>query len=79
MQKHDIKTAPADALSAVMSEQDFALWGIEEVVYIKPVPAFGDIAWAICAADGTTLGTAPNRALAFAAATQNDRTPLSVH
>jgi hypothetical protein len=68
-----------DALSATTSEQTFALWGVDDVAYIRPVDAHSTILWVVCAADGTVLGTLPDRAVAFAAATQNDRTPLSVH
>jgi hypothetical protein len=69
----------ATALSAVMSEHAFAVWGIDEIAYIKHVSINGEDAWAICAADGSSLAVVRDRALAFAAALQNDRLPLSVH
>jgi len=62
-----------------MSARDFALWGIEDVAYIRKVEIDGKTGWAICAADGNGLGVAPERDLAFAAARQNDLEPLSVH
>jgi hypothetical protein len=39
----------------------------------------GTKAWAIISADGTSLAIAPDRDLAFAAALQADKTPVSVH
>lgn len=62
-----------------MTEHAFALLGVEDVAYIKEVIVEGSKLWAIIGADGTSLALAPNRDLAFAAALQNDRTPVSVH
>ena len=62
-----------------MSEHAFALLGVEDVAYIKQVIVEGNKLWAIIGADGTSLALAPDRALAFAAAIQNDKTPVSVH
>jgi hypothetical protein len=39
----------------------------------------GTMTWAIFAADGSAIGIAPDRDMAFAAARQNDLEPLSVH
>ena len=55
--------------SAEMSEHAFALWGVDDVVYIKQVWHDGQDAWAIFSSDGATLAVLPERALAFAAAT----------
>ena len=62
-----------------MSARDFAMWGIEHVAYVRKVDLDGKPVWAICAADGSGIGVAPERELAFAAARQNDLEPLSVH
>jgi len=62
-----------------MSEHAFALLGVEDVAYIKEVVVEGNKLWAIIGADGTSLALAPDRNLAFAAALQNDKTPVSVH
>jgi len=62
-----------------MSEHAFALLGVEDVAYIREVIVDGNKAWAITGADGTSLALAPNRELAFAAALQADRTPVSAH
>jgi len=64
---------------ADMSETAFALWGIDDVAYVKQVEVDGQTAWAIFAADGTALGATPDRELAFATILQNDRNPVSVH
>ena len=62
-----------------MSARDFALWGVEDVAYIRKIEIDGKPEWAICGADGSGIAIAPNRDLAFAAARQNDLEPLSVH
>ena len=70
---------PMAQLSAGMSARDFANWGMQDVAYIRPVEVEGVEAWAIYAADGTSIGIAPEREMAFAAARQNDLEPLSLH
>lgn len=62
-----------------MDEHAFALLGVEDIAYIKEVIVDGNKLWAIIGADGTSLALAPDRDLAFAAALQNDKTPVSVH
>jgi hypothetical protein len=68
-----------------MSEADFASWGLPELAFVKRVlvanPASGMLTegWAIHAADGTHMGLAPSRDLAFAAIKQHELEPLSVH
>jgi len=62
-----------------MSEHAFAMLGADDIAYIKQVEVDGNSLWAIIGADGTSLALAPNRDLAFAAALQSDRTPVSVH
>jgi hypothetical protein len=71
--------AEDDSPTLVTSETAFALWGVEDVAYIKLIAHKGETAWAIFAADGTALGAMPTRDLAFAAAMQNDRNAFSVH
>jgi hypothetical protein len=65
--------------AAPMSEHAFAMLGAEDVAYIREVVVNGTRAWAIIGADGTSLAIAPDRELAFAAALQADKTPVSVH
>lgn len=62
-----------------MSATDFARWGLQDVAYIKCVTVNDEIGWAIFAADGSHMGVAPDRALAFAAVRQHDLEPYSVH
>jgi len=66
-------------LSPVMSEQAFALWGSDDVAYVRKVTVNGEPAWVISAADGTTLWATPDRDVAFAICAQHDRIGLSVH
>jgi len=70
---------PALAPTRTMSAQDFALWGVQDVAYIKRVSVNDGIAWAIHSADGTNIGMSPDRALAFAAVVQHDLEPVSSH
>ena len=62
-----------------MSAHDFALWGMQDVAYIKRVVVNDEVGWAIFGADGRSLGLAPERALAFAAVRQHELEPVSVH
>ena len=66
-------------LEGPMTAHDFAAWGVEDVAYIREAVVDGKASWAIFAADGSAIGVAPNRDMAFAAARQNDLEPLSVH
>lgn len=62
-----------------MSAADFARWGVQDVAYIKRVVVNDEAGWAIFAADGSHMGVAPERELAFAAVRQHDLEPFSVH
>ena len=62
-----------------LSSKDFATFGVDLVAYIKPVVIDGAPVYAIHAADGTPLTTAPGRALAVAAVRQHEMEPVSVH
>ncbi len=62
-----------------MSEHAFAMLGVEDVAYIREVLVNGTKAWAIIGADGISLAIAADRDLAFAAALQADKTPVSGH
>jgi hypothetical protein len=62
-----------------MSAQDFALWGVQDVAFVKQVIINDEVGWSIHGADGTPIGLAPERDLAFAAVVQHDLEPLSVH
>ncbi len=62
-----------------ISTRDFAVLGVEDVAFVKPVEADGKTAYAIHAADGTEMGLVSDREVAFAAVRQHDLEPLSVH
>ncbi len=62
-----------------ISPQDFAAMGVQQIAYIRPVVVNGVTAYAIHAADGTQIGMAPQRDLAFAAVIQNELEPASLH
>ena len=66
-------------LEGPMTARDFATWGVEDVAYVREAKVDGNLTWAIFAADGSAIGVAPDRDMAFAAARQNDLEPLSVH
>ena len=54
-----------------MSPQDFALVGLQQVAYIKPTVVDGVSGFSIHAADGTQIGMAESRDIAFAAVKQD--------
>jgi hypothetical protein len=61
-----------------MSPQDFALVGMEQLAYIKPTVVNGVTGFSIHAADGTQIGMAPSRDIAFAAVKQHELEPVSL-
>ncbi len=61
-----------------MSPQDFALVGMQQLAYIKPTVVNGVMGFSIHAADGTQIGMAPSRDIAFAAVTQHELEPVSL-
>lgn len=62
-----------------MTSTDLARLGMNFVAYVKPILIEDEVRFAICAADGTQMGLAPNREVAFAAIRQHELEPLSVH
>jgi len=63
-----------------MSQQDFAMLGIHQIAYVKPVGSGGKVRFAVYAADGTEIANIENdRDVAFAAVRQHDMEPVSVH
>jgi hypothetical protein len=62
-----------------ISPQDFALIGMQQLAYIKPTVVNGISGFAIHAADGTQIGVAPTRDIAFAAVKQHELEPVSLH
>jgi hypothetical protein len=62
-----------------ISPKEFALWGIQDIAYIRPTLIDGRQAFAVHAADGTPVAVMKSLELAQAAVRQNDLEPLSVH
>ncbi len=62
-----------------LSPTDFATLGMSDLAYVKPVWVDGKIAYAIHAADGTSMAVVNDRALAFAAIRQHDLEAVDVH
>ena len=62
-----------------LSARELALFGMQDLAYIKPVTIEGTIGYAVHAADGTQIAVLPDRRLAFATVRQHDLEPLSVH
>ena len=61
-----------------MSPQDFALIGMQQLAYIRPTVVNGVSGFSIHAADGTQIGMAPSRDIAFAAVKQHELEPVSL-
>lgn len=62
-----------------LTVSDFATWGLQDVAYVKRITVNDQEGWSIHAADGSHVGYAPNRDLAFAAVRQHELEPYSVH
>ena len=62
-----------------MSARDLALFGVQDLAYIKRVMVDGATGYAVHAADGTQIAMLPDRDVAFATVRQHDLEPVSVH
>ncbi|MGH6973666.1 MAG: DUF1150 family protein [Stellaceae bacterium] len=62
-----------------ISAKEFALWGTQDIAYIRPVTVEGHKAYAVHTADGTQVAVMNTPEIAMAAIRQNDLEPLSVH
>jgi len=62
-----------------MSPTDLMRLGVPQVAYVKTVFENDAVRYEIHAADGSHMGSAPDRDLAFAAIRQHDLEPVSVH
>ena len=63
----------------MISLDDLSIFAIEDIAYVKPMDVAGETLFAIHAADGTQLGVAYDRDIAFVAVRQHDMEPVSVH
>lgn len=59
--------------------EDFGAFGLSVFAYARPGEAEGQPIFTIHAADGSHIGTAPNRLHAHAAMIQHGLIPLSLH
>lgn len=62
-----------------MSARELALFGMQDLAYIKRIVVDGTAGYAVHAADGTQIAVLPDRDVAFATVRQHDLEPLSVH
>jgi hypothetical protein len=62
-----------------MSTRELALFGMQDMAYIKRVIVNDVAGYAVHAADGTEIAVLPDRNVAFATVRQHDLEPLSVH
>ena len=62
-----------------MSLRELALFGMQDLAYVKAVLIDGATAFAVHAADGTQITVLPDREIALATVRQHDLEPLSVH
>ena len=62
-----------------MSARELALFGIQDIAYVRRITVDGAAAYAMHAADGTQIAVLADREVAFATLRQHDLEPLSVH
>jgi hypothetical protein len=62
-----------------MSARELALFGMQDMAYIKRVIVNDVAGYSVHAADGTQIAVLPDRNVAFATVRQHDLEPLSVH
>jgi len=62
-----------------ISPKDFAMMGVHDIAYVKSVEVDGEPAYSVHGADGSRIAVFKDRNVAFAAITQNDLEPVSVH
>lgn len=62
-----------------MSARELALFGMQDLAYVKRVLVNDAAGFAVHAADGTQIAVLPDREVAFATVRQHDLEPLSVH
>jgi len=62
-----------------MSMRELALFGMQDLAYIKRVAVDDTHGYAVHAADGTQIALLSDRDVAFATVRQHDLEPMSVH
>jgi hypothetical protein len=59
--------------------RELALFGMQDIAYIKQVMVDDAVGYAVHAADGTQIAVLADREVAFATVRQHELEPLSVH
>jgi len=62
-----------------ISSRELAVFGMQDLAYVKPVVVNGVTAFAVHAADGTQVAVLPDREIALATIRQHDLEALGVH
>lgn len=62
-----------------LADKQFAILGLPELAYIKPVVVDGEGRFEVHSADGAILAILEDRDTAFATVIQHDMVPMSVH
>ena len=62
-----------------MSARELALFGMQDIAYVKRAVGIDEPGYAVHAADGTQIAIFANRDVALATVRQHDLEPLSVH
>jgi hypothetical protein len=62
-----------------LSARELALFGMQDLAYVKQVIVNDVTGYAVHAADGTQIAVLPDREIAFATVRTHDLEPLSVH
>jgi len=62
-----------------LSARELALFGMQDLAYVKQVIVNGVTGYAVHAADGTQIAVLPDREIASATLRTHDLEPLSVH
>jgi hypothetical protein len=62
-----------------MSTKELALFGMQDIAYVKRAVGDGEPGYAVHAADGTQIAFFANREVALVTVRQHDLEPLSVH
>ena len=62
-----------------LSARELALFGMQDLAYVKHVIVNGVTGYAVHAADGTQIAVLPDREIAFATVRTHELEPLSVH
>jgi hypothetical protein len=62
-----------------ISPREFALFGLQDLAYVRRVLVEGEPAFAIHAADGSQIALMRDHALAIATIRHHDLEPMSVH